>query len=68
MLCLRHQSYARSIRGIDSEHVEVYLCGMVPSFGFGACGGVEFEWYDERCHSDKHDQIQIDIYIPVKDK
>lgn len=39
-----------------------------PHSGLEHAGGVEFEWYDERCHADKHDQIQIDIYIPVKDK
>ncbi|MBW5447155.1 helix-turn-helix domain-containing protein [Cohnella sp. CFH 77786] len=39
-----------------------------PHSGYEHAGTVEFEWYDERCHRDKNELLQMDIYIPVKPK
>ncbi|TJY42703.1 AraC family transcriptional regulator [Cohnella pontilimi] len=39
-----------------------------PHSGYEHSGEVEFEWYDERSNSQKHDLVQMDIYIPVKKK
>jgi AraC family transcriptional regulator len=39
-----------------------------PNSGYEHSGGPEFEWYDERCHRQKHELIQTDIYIPVRKK
>ncbi|WJH35783.1 AraC family transcriptional regulator [Paenibacillus sp. CC-CFT747] len=38
-----------------------------PHSGYEHAGGVEFELYDERCHQDKHERLQMDIYIPVRE-
>lgn len=29
-------------------------------------GSVELELYDERCHTDKHDLLQVEIYVPIQ--
>ncbi|TXK84502.1 AraC family transcriptional regulator [Paenibacillus sp. N3.4] len=39
-----------------------------PHSGYEHAGGAEFELYDERCHADKHEQLQMDIYVPIKKK
>ncbi|WP_242142184.1 MULTISPECIES: AraC family transcriptional regulator [unclassified Bacillus cereus group] len=39
-----------------------------PHSGYEHCGSVEFELYDERCHADKNELAQIEIWIPVKKK
>ncbi|MDD9266987.1 effector binding domain-containing protein [Paenibacillus sp. GCM10023248] len=39
-----------------------------PHSGMEHAGGVEFELYDERCHTALHELVQMDIYIPVKPK
>jgi AraC family transcriptional regulator len=37
-----------------------------PHSGYEHAGTFEFERYDEKCHADKHDLIQIEIHVPVK--
>lgn len=39
-----------------------------PHSGYEHAGGAEFELYDERCNSSKNELIQMDIYIPIKEK
>ena len=41
---------------------------MVPHSGYEHCGVTEFELYDERCHADKSEFAQIELWIPVKKK
>jgi AraC family transcriptional regulator len=37
-----------------------------PHSGYEHAGMFEFERYDEKCHADKNELLQIEIYIPVK--
>jgi AraC family transcriptional regulator len=39
-----------------------------PHSGYEHAGAAEFEWYDQRAHADKNEQLQMDIYIPVRKK
>jgi AraC family transcriptional regulator len=39
-----------------------------PHSGYEHAGGIEFELYDERCHAHKNELVQMDIYIPIKEK
>ncbi|NOU74641.1 helix-turn-helix domain-containing protein [Paenibacillus sp. LMG 31458] len=39
-----------------------------PHSGYEHAGGAEFELYDERCNPSKNELIQMDIYIPIKEK
>ena len=37
-----------------------------PHSGYEHCGVTEFELYDERCHEDKSEFAQVELWIPVK--
>ncbi|GGE70564.1 AraC family transcriptional regulator [Priestia taiwanensis] len=37
-----------------------------PHSGYEHAGTFEFERYDEKCHEDKNDLLQIEIHIPVR--
>lgn len=39
-----------------------------PHSGYEHAGGIDFEYYDERCWSDRNELLEMDIYIPVKKK
>lgn len=39
-----------------------------PHSGYEHSGVVEFELYDERSHADKHDLVQLEIWLPVQKK
>ncbi|MGG1552564.1 AraC family transcriptional regulator [Paenibacillus ferrarius] len=39
-----------------------------PHSGYEHAGLAEFELYDERCHADLHTELQMDLYVPVKEK
>ncbi|RED75202.1 AraC family transcriptional regulator [Cohnella phaseoli] len=39
-----------------------------PNSGYEHSGGAEFEHYDERCWQDRNEQLEMDIYIPIKSK
>ncbi|KRE66113.1 AraC family transcriptional regulator [Paenibacillus sp. Soil750] len=39
-----------------------------PHSGYEHAGSAEFEYYDERCHSNLHELLEMDIYIPIKSK
>jgi AraC family transcriptional regulator len=39
-----------------------------PHSGYEHAGGAEFELYDDRCNPSKNELIQMDIYIPIKEK
>ncbi|CKG33124.1 AraC family transcriptional regulator [Streptococcus pneumoniae] len=39
-----------------------------PHSGYEHCGVTEFELYDERCHEDKSEFAQVELWIPVKKK
>ncbi|MBD0381372.1 AraC family transcriptional regulator [Paenibacillus sedimenti] len=39
-----------------------------PHSGYEHAGRSEFELYDERCHTNKNELLQMDIYIPIKEK
>ncbi|KIL37621.1 AraC family transcriptional regulator [Cohnella kolymensis] len=60
----RHEDFVSSIQ---STWMTIFG-EWFPHSGYEHSGGPEFEWYDERCHQDKHELLQIDIYIPVKKK
>ncbi|WNR44177.1 AraC family transcriptional regulator [Paenibacillus roseipurpureus] len=39
-----------------------------PHSGYEHAGSAEFELYDERCNPQRHDRVQMDIYIPIREK
>ncbi len=39
-----------------------------PHSGYEHSGAPDFEYYDERCWSDRNELVEMDIYIPVKKK
>lgn len=39
-----------------------------PHSGYEHSGAADFEYYDERCWSDRNELVEMDIYIPVKKK
>ena len=59
-----HAEFSQSIQSTWKSIFEEWF----PHSGYEHAGTPEFEWYDERCHQDKHEMIQMDIYIPVKSK
>lgn len=59
-----HDEFSSSIQSTWKAIFEEWF----PHSGYEHAGTPEFEWYDERCHQDKHELAQMDIYIPVKSK
>jgi AraC family transcriptional regulator len=39
-----------------------------PHSDYEHAGSAEFELYDERSHSDKNELVQMEIYIPIKER
>lgn len=60
-------SHADFSDSIQSTWKSIYA-EWFPHSPYEHAGTAEFEWYDERSHQDKHELIQMDIYIPIKEK
>lgn len=63
---VRHEEFPASIQ---STWMAIFG-EWFPHSGFehAGAGAAEFERYDERCHRDKFELIQMDIYVPVRKK
>ncbi|MGD8190920.1 AraC family transcriptional regulator [Brevibacillus ginsengisoli] len=59
-----HAEFSPSIQSTWKSIFEEWF----PHSGYEHAGTPEFEWYDERCHQDKHELLQMDIYIPINSK
>lgn len=55
-----------------TESIQSTWCAIFsewfPHSGYEHAGGIDFEYYDERCWSDRNELVEMDIYIPVKKK